>query len=60
MAGGSGLLEEMLLLVVVVLTQWGRLLSGLGAGLVLVGLAKRVGREPLIHGQLAGVQRDTL
>lgn len=28
--------------------------------LVLLWLAKGVGREPLVHGQFAGVQRDAL
>jgi len=56
---GSRLLEAVQLLVVV-LTHWMGLLSGLGAWLVLVGLTERVRGKPLVQRQSAGVQWDAL
>lgn len=55
LAAGPRLLEAERRLVVV-LGQW----CLLRAGLVLVGLAERVRRQPLIQRKLAGVQWDTL
>lgn len=67
LAVGPRLLQAVQLLVV---TQCRGLLTGLGARqvgeglvgawLVLVGLAERVRRKPLIQREFAGVQRDAL
>lgn len=66
LAVGPGLLETLQLLVMVLAQRCGLLahlglgLLLLGLGLVLVGLAEGVGRQPLVKGQFAGVERHTL